>query len=1119
MHDTFKFIYKRDNSRGYDGDALESKYTNVQALAGRFIVKNDAGYRVYKSADDFVCAFDDVITERDFHEVIFNNPQKLKFDIDAPRHKVEQFIDRMPDDDEYLDKIIDIDDPDILDLLVDINIDIVPVVISTEDKYKGIFNTILSAIKDNFYITYGVDLAPDDIIICESLDPTGEKFSNHIIINNYCVSSCYQADAFTKSMAETLPMIYKTFLDMGINKQVQNFRLAKCHKTGQNRVKQIMSNHTIIDTFISHTSGCKMLDDIVKPLEAQASLCTRLNCDEIDSVKSIYSRDEEIMANHRLKKIQGTRFLFDRVAASICDFCGREHTSDNTLVVLVMKNDDATSVFKMCRKYIDENGKTGKHLQFLGSFGGNTATNGSALTNGSLTYVDNIILKECAKISSRGPIGFDGGLFRVLPARCQNTYDEPEMRPFELTRTLVVRAAMKMGKTKMLVDHIRNHFSSGISEPIIRFVSFRQTFSANIKEKFADFTLYSDVKGPLVQPRLIVQVESLHRLRLGPDPPDLLVLDECESIFEQIDSGLLKGNFNEAFAKLQYMLKYSKHVILMDAFVSDRTYRILAQMRPWKPSPAEMIFHNNIHQNAVNETYYLCGFKPKWLGVLYSSILADKRVAIAISSLAEAETLEHDLSATYPDKRIKIYSSKTAPSEKKAHFGDVNKYWSVYDVLIYTPTVSAGVSFEAIHFDIMFGYFTDKSCGIETCMQMLGRIRNISDHITYIYISAFGGSAPASIPAIIASLRNKRDNLSRIFDVSGLQITYDINGEPLYHEGDYYTVWLENTLVRNLSHNYFAVRFVNIIARTGASVNALSDEDFENATGGPVYIGGLLSDELQVITDGCASSKAVVSEEKCHMIAIAADLTDDEVESIKIRMRAQEDIATADIAALAKFKMRADYKYSGTIDVDFVKKYDAASTRRIFKNLVRIKARRDYPDTALALATIKEDERSRHVELMSIGQEAHQRDLTIRYVYDQHRYALGYLRMVGFSSLYDGKYISDVTLAENMTEGAALYWATIPHACAEFSVKAPSYDAAARLRSRPRDVAIYMLKPINAILVIMYGRRVKQDAKDSSMFYLWQTPLFTDNPTAAASKNIPLIYDASALCVPVDVII
>jgi hypothetical protein len=109
---------------------------------------------------------------------------------------------------------------------------------------------------------------------------------------------------------------------------------------------------------------------------------------------------------------------------------------------------------------------------------------------------------------------------------------------------------------------------------------------------------------------------------------------------------------------------------------------------------------------------------------------AGKKICIPASSLEEAETLYEIIKEKFPSLSVRFYSSKTPIMEKKEHFSNVSMWW-VCDVLIYTPTVSAGISFELDHFDKIYAYFSDKSCSVETTMQMLGRVRSLRDK-TYV---------------------------------------------------------------------------------------------------------------------------------------------------------------------------------------------------------------------------------------------------------------------------------------------------------------------------------------------------------------------------------------------------
>ena len=47
---------------------------------------------------------------------------------------------------------------------------------------------------------------------------------------------------------------------------------------------------------------------------------------------------------------------------------------------------------------------------------------------------------------------------------------------------------------------------------------------------------------------------------------------------------------------------------------------------------------------------------------------------------------------------------------KEQELENVNKYWKNHDVIIYTPSVSIGISFDEVkYFDHIFVYLCDKS--------------------------------------------------------------------------------------------------------------------------------------------------------------------------------------------------------------------------------------------------------------------------------------------------------------------------------------------------------------------------------------------------------------------------
>lgn len=101
--------------------------------------------------------------------------------------------------------------------------------------------------------------------------------------------------------------------------------------------------------------------------------------------------------------------------------------------------------------------------------------------------------------------------------------------------TYFIRAPMKLGKTKQVIDYINKYVD--VKQRVI-IVSFWKTFTENMYERYNrelkdfNFKKYWNIQGQIKNQNVIIQYESLHWLES--DNPDLLILDEIESIFEQI---------------------------------------------------------------------------------------------------------------------------------------------------------------------------------------------------------------------------------------------------------------------------------------------------------------------------------------------------------------------------------------------------------------------------------------------------------------------------------------------------------------------------------------------------------------------------------------------------------
>eukprot|EP00798_Chlamydomonas_sp_ICE-L_P024379 gene24379-biopygen18847 len=73
-----------------------------------------------------------------------------------------------------------------------------------------------------------------------------------------------------------------------------------------------------------------------------------------------------------------------------------------------------------------------------------------------------------------------------------------------------------------------------------------------------------------------------------------------------------------------------------------------------------------------------------------------------------------------------LHTSKTADSVK-AKLIDVDALWSSKRIVVYTPTISAGIDFSTEHFDRMYLYLCPGSTGPMGALQMTGRVRHLVD--------------------------------------------------------------------------------------------------------------------------------------------------------------------------------------------------------------------------------------------------------------------------------------------------------------------------------------------------------------------------------------------------------
>jgi len=113
--------------------------------------------------------------------------------------------------------------------------------------------------------------------------------------------------------------------------------------------------------------------------------------------------------------------------------------------------------------------------------------------------------------------------------------------------------------------------------------------------------------------------------------------------------------------------------------------------------------------------------------LLFKSLDNNKKIVIVSQLRVQADLYYEKIQKRYEKLEVFLYTSFTDDA-KKAELNEVNIKWLNCDVLIYSPTIEAGVNFDRVHFNKIFGIFSDNSTSQRSFLQMLNRVRKVTDN-------------------------------------------------------------------------------------------------------------------------------------------------------------------------------------------------------------------------------------------------------------------------------------------------------------------------------------------------------------------------------------------------------
>ena len=248
--------------------------------------------------------------------------------------------------------------------------------------------------------------------------------------------------------------------------------------------------------------------------------------------------------------------------------------------------------------------------------------------------------------------------------------------------------------------------------------------------------------------RLVMQMESCHKI--AGRKFDLIIADECESDIYQFSSTTMKRLKDSSLAFFQ-LLQDAGKILFLDAFPTDRQFLLLKHLA-FRQDKRICYRHNSwlpLGRKAVEIEALTSKLKKTLMfDAIREKLESGKCVAVFITSRACGLQLVRFIRTHFTDtKEVAFYDSYMDSRVRDRDFDNVDKWWSDLDLLIYTPVLLAGVSFNMRnHFHCIFVWAYSQSSHVRDIIQAAGRIRHLEIETMFYALDCEKAHSNRSLP-------------------------------------------------------------------------------------------------------------------------------------------------------------------------------------------------------------------------------------------------------------------------------------------------------------------------------------------------------------------------------------
>ncbi len=274
--------------------------------------------------------------------------------------------------------------------------------------------------------------------------------------------------------------------------------------------------------------------------------------------------------------------------------------------------------------------------------------------------------------------------------------------------------------------------------PRVLFVSYRQTLTHDLYGNFNQFDVMSYLDGWFGDvDRVICQIDSLPKLLnagymfdgVEKEIPgyDLVVLDEIESLLAHFRSSTISEK-EKIFNLLCDIIDNSKKVLALDGDLGNRSYEFLRHFE----EPV-------ILENCVKKTrkHFIFTSDKVDFEARIDSDLKEKedtgnKNVVVVSMSSTVATYFYD---KYKDKYKSVLHCAKSDDDLKHELRDVNSYWKQFKLIVYSPTVEAGVNFDCEHVNSIYVVLSSMSTSPRGLMQMISRVRKVKNSNVVVFLN------------------------------------------------------------------------------------------------------------------------------------------------------------------------------------------------------------------------------------------------------------------------------------------------------------------------------------------------------------------------------------------------